>query len=468
MGPSRKSIRRGTIEAGSSILTILFSDLVRSTELLSRLGDDAAGELRRMHFRLLRDAVRKHRGTEVKSLGDGVMATFASAIDAVKCAIAMQQSVHRQGQANPDLRLEMRIGLHAGEPLREHDDYFGSAVVIAKRLCDSAEGGEIIASELVESIVGPRGSFRFADRKLPALKGVAIAPAARTVVWEPSNDESQASETTATRPSRPSRQRVFALLIAALVTVAVAFVVLTANRDPDFRGEVPPQTSQSSASPRASPRTSRPELDLAFEVDDKGWLNSLTSQAVITGTVRCSARARVRLEITLVQGVLHRREARTLRCDGADPWAVVVDGPFARGSIGFDAGLWPRGKPAALVPLSSSLTLRSCMKIGTLGDNNMSGSLHDDVICTLAGDDTIDGGGGNDELRGFDGDDVIVGSSGDDELTGGYGKDIIRGGTGDDVLYGDAGGDVLRGGPGFDRCLPGERSGREFGCEVIP
>ncbi|MBA2311547.1 MAG: hypothetical protein H0V97_01970 [Actinobacteria bacterium] len=473
MGPSGKSARRGTIGAKSGIVIILFSDLVGSTELLDRLGDDVAGGLRRKHFGLLRNAVSTHRGTEVKNLGDGLMATFPSAIDAVTCAIAMQQAVHRHGQQDPGLRVAMRIGLHAGEPLREHDDYFGSAVVLAKRLCDSAEGGDIIASELVQRIVEPRGFFRFEDRELPALKGGAIQPAASAVVWEPSDDAySEITGDALPQPPEPQR-RVPALIVtvAALVALTATVSVLVSNRD---------RAPQTAASSRASAGSGSPgggggfgsnsDVDVDdFDVDDFGWLNSLTGQAVITGTLSCSAPVPVpvRLEIELTQGDLERREKRTLQCDGKNPWAVVV-GPFSDEDIGFDASLYAQGARGARLQDSSSLTLRSCLKIGTLDDDHLGPSAHGDVICGLAGDDTIEGGGGDDELRGFDGNDLIVGSRGDDQLTAGLGKDRILGGAGDDLLYGDAGRDVLRGGPGFDRCFPGDQSGKEVGCEALP
>ena len=459
LGPSGKSARRGAIEARSGIVIILFSDLVGSTELLDRLGDDAAGELRRKHFGLLRDAVRTHRGTEVKNLGDGLMATFSSAIDAVRCAIAMQQAVHHDGQQARSLPVAMRIGLHAGEPLREHDDYFGSAVVFAKRLCDSADGGEIIASELVQSIVGPRGSFRFEDRELPALTGAAIHLAAHAVLWEPSDDSGiGVTEAALPQPLKPPKRRVPALLLpvfAALVALAATVFALTSNRGPPTEGGAPAQGSV------------KPDL----AVDAYGWLNSLTGQAVITGTMSCSTPDRFRLEISLerLTDDLHGSATRIISCDGDDPWAIIVQGPFSDGTIGFEASLSPRGEPTdLLLQHSSSLTLRSCMKIGTLDDDNLRPSPQGEIICALAGNDRIEGGGGNDELRGFDGDDVILGSRGDDELTAGLGKDKIRGGAGDDVLYGDAGRDVLRGGPGFDECFPGDQSGEEFGCEALP
>jgi class 3 adenylate cyclase len=165
------------------IVTLLFTDLVGFSQLLEELGDDSADRVRRQHLRLLRAQVERFRGQEVKNLGDGVMAVFPSALDAARCAIAMQQAVRAHNRdEGPSLKL--RIGIHTGEPVREDDDYFGQPVVVAKRLCDSAEGEQIVVSDLFESIVGSRGGFEFADLGWLALKGVGTPVPGRALLWE--------------------------------------------------------------------------------------------------------------------------------------------------------------------------------------------------------------------------------------------------------------------------------------------
>jgi adenylate cyclase len=116
------------------VVAILFTDLVGSTEVLDRLGDDAAEELRRTHFSLLRQAVADADGTEVKSLGDGLMVTFASPVQALSCAVAMQRAIADHNRSEPDRTLQVRVGLHAGDPVRHEDDVHGTAVVVAKRI----------------------------------------------------------------------------------------------------------------------------------------------------------------------------------------------------------------------------------------------------------------------------------------------------------------------------------------------
>src|SRR3989304_8083548 len=170
-------------------VTLLFTDLVRSTELLERLGDDEAEPLWRAHFDLLRQARAARGGQEGKTIGDAIRPAFPSAVDALACAVAMQQAMHRYSQAQPrEQRLSLRVGLHAGEPIRKGEDYFGRHVVIAQRLCSNAQGGQILISDLVRGLVGSRGSYSFRDLGPLKLKGLAEPMGACEVGWEPAAD----------------------------------------------------------------------------------------------------------------------------------------------------------------------------------------------------------------------------------------------------------------------------------------
>jgi class 3 adenylate cyclase len=150
-------------------VTILFTDLVGSTELLQRAGDEHAQRIFKAHHRLLREAVDAHGGHEVKWLGDGLMVAFDSAAEAVRCAIAMQQASRRPTAGE---RLAVRVGLHVGEAFTDESDYFGSSVVIARRLCDGCADGEIRASDLVVRLLEGRHEFVFEDLGELALKGI--------------------------------------------------------------------------------------------------------------------------------------------------------------------------------------------------------------------------------------------------------------------------------------------------------
>jgi class 3 adenylate cyclase/tetratricopeptide (TPR) repeat protein len=172
-------------QAHRGTVTMLFTDLVGSTELLEQLGDEGAESIRRTHFRLLREAVTARGGREVKNLGDGLMVAFPSAVDAVGCAVKMQQAVDEYNGSHPGTRLKVRVGLNVGEPIQGEDDYFGTPVVVAKRLCDSASGGQILASELVRSLVGTRGRYTFRKSGAFELRGLGEAVPAYEVAWEP-------------------------------------------------------------------------------------------------------------------------------------------------------------------------------------------------------------------------------------------------------------------------------------------
>jgi DNA-binding SARP family transcriptional activator/class 3 adenylate cyclase len=168
-------------------VTLLFTDQVGSTETLLRLGDEEGERLRRAHFGLLREAAAMHGGEEVKNLGDGLMVAFVSAVDAVVCAITMQQAVDR-ARTTGEVAFAVRIGLNVGEPIRDEGDYFGTPVVIAKRLCDAGAPGQILASELVRALIGTRGGFAYRALGDVPLKGVAEPVGACEVIWESSTE----------------------------------------------------------------------------------------------------------------------------------------------------------------------------------------------------------------------------------------------------------------------------------------
>ena len=174
--------------AGSSTttetVTVLFCDLVGSTALLARLGDDANDAVRRELFAALREPLRHHRGEEVKSQGDGLMVAFRSSADALGCAVEMQRSVHHLDGREP-LGLAIRVGVSHGEATFEDDDWFGTPVVEAARLCALARPAQILATDLVRAVVGSRGGFDFSPVGALVLKGFPEPVASCEVAWEP-------------------------------------------------------------------------------------------------------------------------------------------------------------------------------------------------------------------------------------------------------------------------------------------
>jgi class 3 adenylate cyclase/pimeloyl-ACP methyl ester carboxylesterase len=149
--------------------TMLFTDVEGSTALTQRLGDLKAREVLREHERIVREALKSHAGSEVKTLGDGFMTSFSSATRALESAIAMQRAfaAHNESAEEPIL---VRVGLNAGEPIAEEADLYGTAVNLAARICGHAEAGQILASDVVRQLVAGK-DFLFADRGEAALKG---------------------------------------------------------------------------------------------------------------------------------------------------------------------------------------------------------------------------------------------------------------------------------------------------------
>ena len=177
-------------------LTIMFTDLVGSTALFDRHGDDAADTLRREHFASLRAAVAEHGGREIKSAGDGLMVAFTSAADAVRCAIDIQRAT-----TGAEGGLPVRIGLDAGEPLAEGEDLHGTPVIVASRLCDAAGEGEVLASEVVRRVASSRVTALMRPAGAMRFKGLSEPVSVAIVQWR----EDEAQRPPPSDPDAPAR-----------------------------------------------------------------------------------------------------------------------------------------------------------------------------------------------------------------------------------------------------------------------
>jgi class 3 adenylate cyclase/tetratricopeptide (TPR) repeat protein len=163
-------------------VTLLFTDLVNSAELLQQVDDERAQHILRAHYKLLKNAGLPHGALEVRWLGDGLVTVFVSTTDAVRCAIALQQAARRRAAGE---RLSIRVGLNVAEAWREETDYFGIPVAIARRLCDRAQGGQILCSGLVAGLLAGQPAFSFRDCGALELKGLATPVAASEVLYRP-------------------------------------------------------------------------------------------------------------------------------------------------------------------------------------------------------------------------------------------------------------------------------------------
>ena len=171
----------GEAYTASAVRAVLFTDIVGSTELTQRLGDDVGTALVREHDRVVRAALASRDGREVKHTGDGIMASFTSVASSVEAAIDMQSALaDRNAQA--DTAIDVRIGISAGEPITEGDDLFGAAVQLAARLCAVSEPGGIAVSVAVRELcIGKR--LRFDTGRSVELKGFSEPVVIHTVTW---------------------------------------------------------------------------------------------------------------------------------------------------------------------------------------------------------------------------------------------------------------------------------------------
>jgi hypothetical protein len=129
---------RTSSDAGPGLRAVLVTDIVGSTEMTARLGDAAALEMVRVHDALVRRALGQHSGREVKHNGDGILAAFDQVANALRAAADIQK-LFDSYNAEASGCLQVRIGIHAGEPVVQHNDLFGATVQLAFRLCSEAE-----------------------------------------------------------------------------------------------------------------------------------------------------------------------------------------------------------------------------------------------------------------------------------------------------------------------------------------
>jgi class 3 adenylate cyclase len=130
--------------------TIMFTDLVSSTALTQRVGDDAAQQVVETHDAAVHAALEAHKGVEIKHTGDGIMASFDSVADAARAARQIATVLTSQG-------VDVRIGLNAGEPIERDGDLFGTAVQLAARVCDAGGNSQVLATQVIRDLTAGKG-----------------------------------------------------------------------------------------------------------------------------------------------------------------------------------------------------------------------------------------------------------------------------------------------------------------------
>ena len=170
-------------EAESGPVTVMFTDMVGSTDLTQARGDEVAQQVVRAHNRIVRDALNKHGGTEVKHTGDGIMASFSTTSNGVEAAVFIQQNTAAHNRSNADLPLNLKIGINAGEPIVEDGDLFGTTVQLAARIVDRASSEQIFVSEIVRGICAGK-DFSFSKQGDHEMKGFAEPISLFEVLWQ--------------------------------------------------------------------------------------------------------------------------------------------------------------------------------------------------------------------------------------------------------------------------------------------
>ena len=170
-------------EAKAGPVTVMFTDMVGSTNLTQTMGDEVAQQVVRVHNRIVRDALNRFTGKEIKHTGDGIMASFAITSNGVEAAIFIQGEAAKHNQGNLDLPLHLKVGINAGEPIAEEDDLFGTTVQVAARTVDKAKSEQIFVTEIVHGICAGKG-LKFINRGQFEMKGVAEPITLFEAVWD--------------------------------------------------------------------------------------------------------------------------------------------------------------------------------------------------------------------------------------------------------------------------------------------
>ncbi len=163
--------------------TLMFTDMANSTGITEALGDDAAFALIQKHHETVRSALAKSGGREVKTIGDGFLASFVSVESAVRCATVIQRALEQHNASGGGFPITVRIGLGAGEPVTRGGDLFGSVVNQTARICASAKPGQILVSHVVRELCVGK-NFKFSPIGPLPLKGFPHAVDVDEVLWK--------------------------------------------------------------------------------------------------------------------------------------------------------------------------------------------------------------------------------------------------------------------------------------------
>jgi adenylate cyclase len=168
--------------SAQGVVVVMFTDLVGSTKMTQELGDLGAQQVVRTHNAIVRNALAAYHGREVKHTGDGIMAVFSNAANAVASTMVIQQELAKHNGTQGSLPVKVRIGLNAGAAVQEEDDFFGTTVQLSARVCDKADAEQIFITKTVRDLVTGH-SIQFREAGNFDMKGIEKPVPVYEVVW---------------------------------------------------------------------------------------------------------------------------------------------------------------------------------------------------------------------------------------------------------------------------------------------
>ena len=219
-------------------VVVMFTDIVGSTAMTHEKGNLAAQEVVRAHNRVVRDALGKTGGMEIKHTGDGIMASFEKVTDSLLATQQMQMMIGMHNQQNPDIPLKVKIGINAGRVVMEEKDLYGVTVQMAARIVDKAKADQIFVSDTVYGMA-KGGNWRFVKRGPFYLKGIDGPAYLQEYVWNDKADIAQIKA--AAEAERPQLEQLY----------------VAASGKP-LPGQAAPAEAQAAAQPAAQPAQAQP------------------------------------------------------------------------------------------------------------------------------------------------------------------------------------------------------------------
>jgi class 3 adenylate cyclase len=212
------------IEKSKKDVTVLFTDIERSTEFWDQHGDTAGRLMLDLHNKLMFPVIKTFKGEVTKTIGDSIMASFRSPENAVRAAIGMQQMLNKRKQEDEDLDIKIRIGIHTGKAIVEKGDIFGDVVNVASRIEKMGKGDQILLSSATSrGLTGKKRKFRLKKRDTLVPKGKKRAMTIYLCDWK--KHRSLIDRIKVKKHLPVSRRQKIELVLYSLVALVSVFIL---------------------------------------------------------------------------------------------------------------------------------------------------------------------------------------------------------------------------------------------------